>query len=82
MDSIVWSQGQCIVSVVGRPVDQVEVGIASRQQDADPMVELTLGHSLPLVVQSARLVVAGKLLVGNLVDSVLGDSVLTCKIVA
>ena len=46
------------------------------------MVVLIYGHSVPLVVQSARLVVAGKLLVGNLVDSVLGDSVLTCKIVA
>ena len=83
-DSIGWLPSQCIVSVVGRPVEQVDIGIALRQQDVDPMVEPTFGHSVPLVVQSAQLVVAAcwRLLVGNLVDSVLGDRVLTCKIVA
>ena len=72
------------MSGVGGLVEQVEVGIASRPQDVDPMVELTFGHSVPLVVQSAPLVVAAcwQLLVGSLVDSVLGDRVLTCKIVA
>ena len=81
-DSIGWLPSQGIVSAVGGPVEWVDVGIASRQQDVDPMVELTFGHSVPLVVQSAPLVVAGKLLVDNLVGSVLGDRVLICKIVA
>ena len=84
MDSIGWLQCQYIVSVVGRPVDQVDIGIASRQQDVDPMVELTFEHSVPLVVQSAQIAVAAcwQLLVGSLVDSVLGDRVLIRKIAA
>ena len=68
------------MSVVGRPVDQVDIGIASRQQDVDPMVELTFGHSVSLVVQTGQFVVAAFRRL--LVDFVLGDSVLTCKIVA
>ena len=44
------------------------------------MIVLIVGRSVPMVVQSAQLVVAA--FRQSLVDSVLGDNVLTCKIVA